>query len=314
MSTRWLILVAALLVPFTLISTVSETASAQLPSKKQRQQQAKEAYTSGKAKMDAGDYRGALMDFQLADTSWPGAAPKYNIAYCHDQLGNKTEAVAAYRTFINSNPGAKYADRVALANQRIQAIESEQKASATGRVMFTVNPPIAGITISVDGQPVVDNEAKLAPGPHQVEAAAPGYAPFRQQIEVVGGTQLEVPITMQVAVAATPRKSSKGKPLIIAGFVVGGVGVVSGVLMTVFGVMALGSASDFEKTPTTELADDTDRNGLIADVFLPFTVVGLGAGAVLLGIGYSQKTSTGSLSVTPMTAAGGGGVQLTVDF
>ena len=68
-------------------------------------------------------------------------------------------------------------------------------------------------------------------------------------------------------------------------------GVVSGVLLTVFGVMALGSASDFDAGPTEELADDTDRNGLIADVFLPFTIVGLGAGTVLLGIGYSQKST-----------------------
>jgi tetratricopeptide (TPR) repeat protein len=302
-----------MLVPFTLISTVSETANAQLPSKKQRQQQAKASFKAGKEKMAAGNYGGALIDFQLADTSWPGAAPKYNIAFCHDKLGHNKEALSAYRLFLNSSPSAKYADRIALANKRIAELEAAEKASATGKVMFTVNPPIAGISIRVDGQPVTGTESDLPAGPHTVEASAPGYAPFTQSIDVVGGTQLEVPIALQAAVTTTPRKSNKGKPLIIAGFVVGGVGVVSGVLLTVFGVQALGSASDFDATPTEELADDTDRNGLIADVFLPFTIVGIGAGAVLLGIGYSQQ-STGMIRVSPMRAAGGGGVEVSVDF
>ncbi len=313
MSIRWLILIVTMLVPFTLISTVSETASAQL-SKKQRQTQAKESFKSGKAKMNGGDFAGALMDFQVADTAWPGAAPKYNIAFCHDKLGQKKEAITAYRRFIDSHPSEKYAARIVLANQRIAAMEAEATAQAEGKVMFTVNPPIPGIVISVDGQPVAGIETQLAVGPHTIDATAPGFAPFRRAIDVVGGTQLEVPITLQRQVAPAPKRSKGGNGLIIAGAVVGGVGVVSGVLVGVFGSMALSASSDFDKAPSSALADDTDRNGLIADVFIPFTVIGLGAGAALLGIGFAKKTSSGSLRITPMFAAAGGGAQLTVEF
>jgi hypothetical protein len=310
---RWLVLVLAMLIPAAVIATTSETAHAQLPNKKQRQEQAKAAYKSGKAKMDAGNYAAAVADFQLADTMWPGAAPKYYAAYCMDKAGQKKQAISAYRRFINSNPGAKYADRVALATQRIAALEKDLKAAAKGKIILSVNPPIQGIVLKVDGQPVAGTESEVPPGPHTVEANAPGYAPFRQQVDVVAGTQIEVRVAMQRAVTTPTRKSSKGRPLIIAGFVVGGVGVVSAAVMTAFGVMALNSSSDFDDTPTVDLADDTDRNGLIADVFLGVAIAGVGAGAVLLGIGYS-KQSTGMITLSPMYAAGGGGAQLGIDF
>lgn len=309
---RWLILVLTMLVPFVVINTTSTTASAQLPSEKQRKAQAKAAYKAGKAKMDAGNYAGAITDFQLADTSWPGAAPKYNIAFCLDKLGRNSEAVAAYRRFINSNPSAKYAPKVALANKRIAELEAAEKAKAQGKLVLNVNPPVPGVTISVDGQPVAGTETDVPAGPHTVEASAPGYAPFSTQVDVVGGTQLEVPITMQRATTTPPPRRSKTNGLIIAGYVVGGVGVVAGVMVAVFGSMALSSASDFDANPTVELADDTDRNGLIADVFLPFAIAGIGAGAVLLGIGYSKNT--GMVKVGPMYANGGGGAQVIVDW
>ncbi len=313
MTMRWLVLVVAMLVPFAMVSTVSETAQAQVPSKKQRQEQAKKAFKAGKAKMQAGNYAGALTDFQLADASWPGAAPKYNIAFCYDKLGKNKEALLSYERFLASNPSEKYADRMALAKRRIAELKAAEKKRSGGKLLLKVNPPINGISIMVDGQPIAGTELEVPPGPHTVEATAPGYAPFRQQVDVVGGTQLEVPITMLKAVAPPPKRSNKGKPLIIAGFVVGGVGVVSGVMVTAFGVMALNAASDFDATPTTELADDTDRNGLIADVFLPFAIAGVGAGAVLLGVGYSQQ-NTGAVRLSPMFTAGGGGAQLSVDF
>lgn len=303
-----------MMLPVT-VSTVSTNAEAQLLSKKQRQDQAAAAYKSGKAKMDAGNYAAAVPDFQLADTMWPGAAPKYYIGYCYDKMGKTAEAVAAYRRFINSNPGAKYADRVALANRRIAEIEAENKAKATGKVMIKVTPPnLNGVTVIIDGQPVAGLEHDLSAGPHSIEVTAPGYSKYQQQIDVVGATQLELPVSLAPAPVTTPRKSSKGNGLIIAGAVVGGVGVVAGVLTTVFGVMALGSASDFDATPTEELADDTERNGLIADVSLAFAIAGIGAGAVLLGIGFSKKGDTGMLRVTPMVAQGGGGALVTVDF
>ncbi len=314
MSKRWLILFVAMVLPAAMVMTVSEPAQAQLLSEKQRKDQAKTSYASGKAKMDAGDYAGAVVDFQMADTMWPGAAPKYNVAYCYDKMGRTNDALAAYKRFLASNPDAKYADKVALSQQRIKAIEAESKAKATGKVILAITPAnVPGVAVRIDGTPVAGLEHDLSAGPHSIEVTAPGYGLYSQQIDVVGSTRLDLPITLQPAPRSTPRSSSKGNGLIIAGFVVGGVGVVAGVLTTAFGVMALNSASDFDATPTEELADDTDRNALIADVFLPFAIVGVGAGAVMLGIGYSQKESA-SLRVSPMYARGGGGAVITVDF
>lgn len=304
-----------MMLPVTIL-TVSTPAEAQLLSKKQRQDQAAASYKSGKAKMDAGNFSAAVVDFQMADTMWPGAAPKYYIGYCYDKMGKTTEAVAAYRRFVNSDPGAKYADRIALANRRIAEIEAENKAKATGKVMIALTPPnLNGVSVIIDGQPVAGLEHDLSAGPHSVEVTAPGYSKYQQQIDVVGATQLELPVSLAPAPVTQPRSRSKGNGLIIAGAVVGGVGVVAGVLTAVFGAMALGSASDFDATPTAELADDTERNGLIADVSLAFTIAGIGAGAAMLGIGFSKKGGdTGMLRVSPLVAEGGGGALVTVDF
>ena len=58
-----------------------------------------------------------------------------------------------------------------------------------------------------------------------------------------------------------------------------GAGAVVG---TVFGVMALKSKSDFNKSPTTDNADKTDRNALISDMSFAVAITFGVTGAVLL--------------------------------
>jgi hypothetical protein len=58
-----------------------------------------------------------------------------------------------------------------------------------------------------------------------------------------------------------------------------GAGAVVG---TVFGVMALGSKSKFNETPTVENADATDRNALISDMSFAVALTFGVTGAVLL--------------------------------
>ena len=48
----------------------------------------------------------------------------------------------------------------------------------------------------------------------------------------------------------------------VPAYVTLGIAGVAGVVGTIFGVKALGSKSDFDKTPSTEAADDTERSAL----------------------------------------------------
>jgi eukaryotic-like serine/threonine-protein kinase len=58
--------------------------------------------------------------------------------------------------------------------------------SSKGRVMFTVDPPTAKVVLRVDNQPVTPNSViELEPGSHRVVAAADGFVPLEQMVNVV---------------------------------------------------------------------------------------------------------------------------------
>ncbi len=300
------------------ITTSADVAHAQQP-KWKMQKEAKVAYGEGKKKMAAGDYAGALGDFLIADQKWPGAAPKYNIAVCYDKLGQPAEAVTAYRLFIDSKPGAKYADRVIAAGKRIGELE----ATLQGVVKLTVSPTnLPGLAVSVDGKPAKGTEIEVAPGPHSIEVSADGYETFTQQVEVTGGGTVEVSVTLDPQLVKTPVKPpeeqgmSTAGILRITGFVAVGVAVAGGVLTTVFGLQALGNQDDFNATPTADLADDAESNALLADVFVGVAGAFGIAGIIMLAAGYTmdEGPSTSAVRVVPMAGPQGGGLSVTVDF
>ncbi len=91
---------------------------------------------------------------------------------------------------------------------------------------------------------------------------------------------------------------------------------------TAFGVMALGSKSDFNKNPTADAADKTDRNALIADMSFAVALTFGVTGTVLLlskdpapekaalerALPIAKKKTAGPRGfVTPYVAPNGGG-------
>jgi hypothetical protein len=289
-------------------------------------QQAKAAYKKGKAAMGKGDYATALTNFQQADKLHPGAAPKYQVAVCFDKLNKIPEAAGAYRNFIDSNPSAKYGDRVVAAGQRIAELEKLMIV----KVALTIAPAnVAGMVIMVDGEPAQGAEFELKPGEHTIVVSAPNHTTVSETITAVAGQPMSIPVTL-VAEAAVDPGAGAGEPegegeddpgfaLKVAGFSLVGGGVVLGVLTGVFGVKALGSQSDFEETPTNELADDAEDQALLADVFLGIGGAMAIGGAVLLYLGYSaggQEEGVASAvpKLVPYAGPNGAGTMATWTF
>jgi hypothetical protein len=141
-------------------------------------------------------------------------------------------------------------------------------------------------------------------------------------VEVKGGATVDLPVTLRKAPPPQPVEppddggSSTAQILRISGFVGIGVAVVGGVLTGVFGGMALGNKSDFDETPTEDLADDAESNALISDVFLGVTGAFGVAGIVLVAVGYSMDDGEGdsAVNVTPYAGPQGGGLMLDVAF
>jgi tetratricopeptide (TPR) repeat protein len=85
--------------------------------------QAKERYQAGEAKFRAGDYRGAIDEFRTADRILPSPMNSTNIALSYERLGDKEQAVAAYREYLVRRPDAPNRAEV---EAKIAALEQQQ--------------------------------------------------------------------------------------------------------------------------------------------------------------------------------------------
>lgn len=82
--------------------------------------QAKAHYQQGKKLYDQGDYRGAIAEFQAADRLAPSGVNDFNIGLAHEALGERAEAIRAYRSYLVRMPDASNKAAVEASIQRLQ--------------------------------------------------------------------------------------------------------------------------------------------------------------------------------------------------
>lgn len=292
---RILLLCAVLAFAGVTLTSGTQPAMAQVADAKTKRE-ALNAFKAGKAKFDKGDFEAALADFEEANRIYPGASPKHKIAVCYDKLGKVKDAISAYEIFVNSDPGPKYLKRVKDAKTRIDELK-EELAKMPGKVVLTIEPADAtGLSITVDGSPAEGTELELEAGEHTIVVEADGMETVNRTIEVEPAETHDVSITLTASEEAPPppppeeEESEVDTGLLAGGLVGAGVAVVGFGLMTAFGVMALGAQSDFENAnpPTEELADDTEDNALIADVFLGVGAAGAIVAAILIPLAFTS--------------------------
>jgi hypothetical protein len=310
---------------------------------KQKKDLAKKAFKEAEEKFTKGDYAGALEAYRVAEENLPGDRPKYKIAQTLDKLGQVTEAVAAYQAFLDANPDAnKQKDLIADANTRMTELRK-----TPGKVKLTISPEApAGMKVLVDGaeQPMAaGNELSLAPGKHQVTVQAEGFETATQDVDVTFAETKDVPLTLTkkaepppppppVAVAPPPPPPEEAPPppppprSKVPAYVTLGLAGAGAIVGTIFGAQALGAKSEFEATPTTELADKADRNALIADMSYAVAITFGVTGAVLLfskDAPEEPKPATGMTApkpaprrafVTPYVGPTGGGAAALITF
>ncbi len=244
--------------------------------------EAKKRYASGEKKFKAGDFAGALDDFSAADAikSTPQSA-RY-VGLTDDKLGKFSDAVTAYDKFLADVPPkmTKEADETRAREAEIKAMPGKLHVDATP----------AGAQVRVDssnaaGKPAqaVPADLELAPGKYQVHVSADGYTAKDQDVDVTFASQQQLKIDLEpapappppppvVAVAPPPPTPAPAQPLPpeprskVPAYVTGGLAIVAAGVGTVFGILALGDKSDFDKNPTSSTADDGENHALIADM------------------------------------------------
>jgi hypothetical protein len=302
---------------------------------KQKKDLAKKAFKEAEEKFTKGDYAGALESYRVAEENLPGDRPKYKIAQTLEKLGKVTEAVAAYQAYLDAKPDAeKQKDLIADANARMSELRK-----TPGKVKLAITPEApAGMKVLVDGteQPMAaGNELSLAPGKHQVTVSAEGFEPATQDVDVTFAETKDVPLTLTKKaepppppppVAVTPPPSPPEAPppppppprSKVPAYVTLGLAGAGAIVGTIFGAQALSAKSEFEATPTTELADKADRNALIADMSFAVAITFGVTGAVLLfskdtpeeakpAATQTTKTAPRRAFVTPYVGPTGGG-------
>jgi hypothetical protein len=121
--------------------------------------EARQHYSKGKQLFDAGDYRGAMAEFATADKLAPSPLLEFNIALCHERLGEKAEAVRRYRLYLDRVPDAQNRTQV---EQKIHQLESEMKAESAPPPSAAAPPPTGPAEAA---PPPATGPAEAAPAP-----------------------------------------------------------------------------------------------------------------------------------------------------
>lgn len=128
----------------------------------QTSDRARELFNRGKEFYQQGQYEEAIGAFTAAGEIRPSPILDYNIARCHEMLGNNTEAVAAYERYLKAVPEAANRQEV---EQRVAALKQPVKAAPSSRPAAE-EPP--------SGQAAPEGAAEPAPVPPPGRSEEPG--------------------------------------------------------------------------------------------------------------------------------------------
>jgi hypothetical protein len=265
----------------------------------------------------AGKYAEACPKFADSQRLGPSVSTLLNLANCWEKLGRTATAWATYREAASAANAAGRKDYLATALRRADGL-----APKLARLTVTIAPPAApGLQVKRDGVAVDSAEwgtgIPVDPGPHAVEASAPGRKTWTVSVDVAqDGVQASVTVPVldeapaeappaSPAGAATPAATpvslagappspdttapNTGNAQRIVGAVLAGAGVVG---LGVGGLLALGAKNKYDdslghcETSNPNLCspeglqqrNDARSEGNVATVFV-------GAGGALLVAG-----------------------------
>lgn len=304
---------------------------------------ARELYKSGDTKFKAGDYAGALVDFQAVDSLKPTPQAARFIGLCQDKLGHLQDAVVSYERFLSNVPPKLVAEGEEI-KARVAAIKA-----MPGKVHLDTAP--SGAQVNVDGKPNAKPtpvDLELTPGKHTLMVTSPGHQSQQRDVDVAyaSNTDVNLQLAEEAPVAPPPPVAAVTPPVApppppppppeprskLPAYITGGLGVASAAVGVIFGVLALNDKSSFNKTPTSSLADSGENNALICDMAFGVAVtLGVTSAVLFLTsddapakthgltdrpvvVAAPKKSPTFTLSASPIVTPHGGGAGAVLRF
>jgi hypothetical protein len=278
---------------------------------------AREQFGQALALQTAGDWAGALA--LLKDVAAIKSTPqvRFNMALCEEKLGRLVAALGDYE-LAASDARAEKADQVA------EEVEGrlESLRQRIPKITLKRGSGAEAASVAVDGTSIGDQAIGTPmptdPGPHTVEAKAPGFKPFRKALRLAEQQSETVELVLEpepvpppgVAGGATGQAPGRSP---VYGYVIGGIGIASLGASGIFFGLRAGKISDLDKacpnrTCPSDQQSDIDAGKLyttIANVTLAVGVAAVAGGVVLvLSSGPSKEEPKVALAPAP------GGAQL----
>jgi serine/threonine-protein kinase len=288
--------------------------------------------------MGDGKYGEACPKFAASERLDPSTATLLNLASCYEKQGRTATAWATYKEAASAADASGRKDYFSAAERHAKALEPD-----LGHLTINVEQPVDGLRVLRDGVVVDHAEWGVAipvdPGSHALEATAVGHKGWTSSVSVAdkGAQAVSVPALEALPVEATPAvplvvapvesapagdtTTHRGVPTqTIAGWVVGGAGIVGLAIGTAIVVVAENKYSSSKSLCEASHPDICSPQGVserndARDAGNAATLaLGLGAAAVVAGgvlwltaPSSASAKHTGSLRIVP--ALGGASLE-----
>ncbi len=179
----------------------------------------------------------------------PGTGTLLNLGVCHEKEGKLASAWSEYNDAATFARRDQRADRVQFAEQHIALLEPKLSRLT---VQLAKDADAPGLEIRLDGevlgQAALGIAAPMDPGSHTLSASATGKLAWQAKIEIAAGpaektvlipTLANAPAGSAPGAANAPSAKGSGKAQRVGAYALGGLGVVSLGVGSIFGLRAL---------------------------------------------------------------------------
>ena len=155
--------------------------------------QAKARFRKGTDLYKQARYRDAIEEFEAAYRLRPHGVIFYNLAQCHERLGDIPAALRAYHEYLRAVPAA---DDRSIVHAAMANLEARLGASGVQQLLVYSDPPAA--EVYVDGQPRgrTPFSAALPLGTHVLTLVKPGYATITREAVLAPDRSIELDVNL----------------------------------------------------------------------------------------------------------------------
>jgi hypothetical protein len=193
-------------------------------------------FDEGRKLMAAGKFAEACPKLAESQKLDPGVGTQFNLSDCYEKIGQTASAWAGFLEAASAAKTMGQSDREKVARERAAALSSRlSKITIT-----SASASMAGLEIKRDGKPVGralwGTAIPVDPGPHVIEATAPGKKPWQTTAKVEGdkaNVVVSIPPLEEAPAEAAPVQSTVAADVAPAGngrrtigLVLGGAGIV----------------------------------------------------------------------------------------